>query len=140
MTSCQSGFQEFYHNCSPLLTSQKSAFSSNSPLVYLVAGAKNFFCIAGCQQRMVDGQKGTAIRPAKCQQTEALFASHGNMVEDPGGQFSTFYASTLIQRIVNNKAVIAILRCKRANMRIDDPRGQHCKHGGCPTSGKSANG
>ena len=47
------------------------------------------------------------------------------MVKYPGGKFCALKASALIQRVVNDKAVIAVLGCQWANVPVDYPLGKH---------------
>ena len=122
VSSCQGSLQEIYHNRSSLLAGHEPALSGNGPPVNLVAGAENLFIIVRGQKGIVDGQECTPIRPSKSQQPEALLEAHGNMVKHPGGKFRTLEAGALIQRVVNDKAVITILGGQIAEMPVDNPR------------------
>ena len=42
------------------------------------------------------------------------------MVKHTGGIFSPLEPSPFVQGVINNKTVIAFLRCKRTNVTIDD--------------------
>ena len=48
------------------------------------------------------------------------------MFKYAGSKFCALKAGTLIQQIIDDIAVIAILASKRTNMPIDDPLGQQC--------------
>ena len=125
VTCRQGSLQEIYHNGSGLLAGHEPTLPGNGTLVYFIAGAKNLSTIVRSQKRIVDGQKCATVRPSQGQQPEAFLAAHGDMVKYPRGKFRALETGALIQGVINDKAVIAVLGGQRANVAVDDTLGKH---------------
>ena len=91
--------------------------------------AENILVLCRGEQYRIYGEERTAVCPAMRQEAESLFVTHRHMIEHAGRKLCALVAGAFIEGIIDDEAILPLLRSQRFQKLLAAPHGQPCREG-----------
>ena len=91
--------------------------------------AENILVLCRGEQYRIYGEERRAVCPAMRQEAESLFVTHRHMIEHAGRKLCALVAGAFIEGIIDDEAILPLLRSQRFQKLLAAPHGQPCRAG-----------
>ena len=116
--------QKLDHDFSRLRPRHHAALVAEAASVEGTACPQEVFFVRRGKQGEVDGKEGASVRPSESQKTEPLPVLPVDMVENTRCEFCPLVTCPLVERVVDDEAVVTVIRGQGAQIVVHDPLGK----------------